>query len=296
MKIERDLVKLVPREDWARFPHLMIWHGRRVCDRAPAALRGLRRQRPLPVEPCLRAIATGCSFDARRRGLRARAAAVRAGRVAWFAERLPLAARPRPRRRHRQAHASARRARRRRRRGRAGRRDARDAAARACPESRRSPGSAEAIPLPDESVDAVTVAQAFHWFRPSAALAEMHRVLRPGGGFALLWNDWDDDDPLMHALNDLVDALRRRESRWHEATSTSYDCVAALRDGRRRDVPPCRRARCRRRRRARARSVSAVSAAAPDVRDRTLAEVRAPRRSGHRRLPDERRRVVADRV
>ncbi len=32
VKIERDLVTLVPREDWARFPHLMIWHGRRVCD------------------------------------------------------------------------------------------------------------------------------------------------------------------------------------------------------------------------------------------------------------------------
>jgi endonuclease-3 len=32
VKIERDLVKLVPRADWARFPHLMIWHGRRICD------------------------------------------------------------------------------------------------------------------------------------------------------------------------------------------------------------------------------------------------------------------------
>jgi endonuclease-3 len=31
VKIERDLVKLVPRKDWARFPHLLIWHGRRVC-------------------------------------------------------------------------------------------------------------------------------------------------------------------------------------------------------------------------------------------------------------------------
>ena len=30
-KIERDLVKLVPRADWGRFPHLLIWHGRRVC-------------------------------------------------------------------------------------------------------------------------------------------------------------------------------------------------------------------------------------------------------------------------
>jgi endonuclease-3 len=37
VKIERDLMKLVPRADWARFPHLMIWHGRRVCDaRRPA--------------------------------------------------------------------------------------------------------------------------------------------------------------------------------------------------------------------------------------------------------------------
>ena len=32
VKIEQDLVRLVPREDWARFPHLLIWHGRRICD------------------------------------------------------------------------------------------------------------------------------------------------------------------------------------------------------------------------------------------------------------------------
>jgi endonuclease-3 len=31
VKIERDLQRLVPREDWARFPHLLIWHGRRIC-------------------------------------------------------------------------------------------------------------------------------------------------------------------------------------------------------------------------------------------------------------------------
>jgi endonuclease-3 len=31
-KIERDLARLVPRADWARFPHLLIWHGRRVCN------------------------------------------------------------------------------------------------------------------------------------------------------------------------------------------------------------------------------------------------------------------------
>ena len=32
VKIERDLMRLVPRDDWARFPHLLIWHGRRICE------------------------------------------------------------------------------------------------------------------------------------------------------------------------------------------------------------------------------------------------------------------------
>jgi endonuclease-3 len=40
VKIERDLMRLVPRGDWARFPHLLIWHGRRVCEaRRPACER-----------------------------------------------------------------------------------------------------------------------------------------------------------------------------------------------------------------------------------------------------------------
>ena len=47
-------------------------------------------------------------------------------------------------------------------------------------------GFAEAIPLPDASVDAVTVADGFHWFNHAQALAEIRRVLRPGGGLAVL--------------------------------------------------------------------------------------------------------------
>ncbi len=64
-------------------------------------------------------------------------------------------------------------------------------------------GTAEAVPLDDASVDLVTVAQAFHWFDGDAALAEIHRVLRPGGGLALLWNRRAEGDP----VNEAIDAL-----------------------------------------------------------------------------------------
>jgi SAM-dependent methyltransferase len=70
-------------------------------------------------------------------------------------------------------------------------------------------GTAEAIPLPDESVDAVTVGQAYHWFDPPAALAEMRRVLRPGGTIGLFWNTLDDSEPWVRELADLIDAEER---------------------------------------------------------------------------------------
>ena len=71
-------------------------------------------------------------------------------------------------------------------------------------------GTAEAIPLPDASVDAVTCAQAFHWFRAEEAVREIRRVLRPGGGLALLWNGRDLDDPRHAHLDELL-APHRRE-------------------------------------------------------------------------------------
>jgi ubiquinone/menaquinone biosynthesis C-methylase UbiE len=74
--------------------------------------------------------------------------------------------------------------------------------------ARRSPGivlagTAERIPLPDDSADAVFVGDAFHWFDGAAAVAEFERVLRPRGGVALLWNHWwsDGDDRMVTTLD-----------------------------------------------------------------------------------------------
>jgi len=74
-------------------------------------------------------------------------------------------------------------------------------------------GTAEAIPLPDGSVDAVFVAEAFHWFDLSRAPAEIARVLRPGGGLAVMWNLSDGDDPAwMTEVMEVVVERRRKGS------------------------------------------------------------------------------------
>ncbi len=61
----------------------------------------------------------------------------------------------------------------------------------AVPGATALPGSAEAIPLPDGSVDLIAVAQAWHWFDAARAAAEAARVLRPGGSLAQIWNTRD---------------------------------------------------------------------------------------------------------
>jgi ubiquinone/menaquinone biosynthesis C-methylase UbiE len=66
--------------------------------------------------------------------------------------------------------------------------------ARQVPQARVLSGTAEAIPLPDASVDAVFVAEAFHWFDLDRAPAEIARVLRPGGHLAVLFNGLDGDE------------------------------------------------------------------------------------------------------
>jgi SAM-dependent methyltransferase len=74
-----------------------------------------------------------------------------------------------------------------------------------CPDVETLDGTAEALPLVDASVDAVTVAQAFHWFDVGAALAEVHRILRARGGLALVWNVRDESVPWVRDFGRLLD-------------------------------------------------------------------------------------------
>ncbi len=76
-------------------------------------------------------------------------------------------------------------------------------------------GSAEDIPLPDGSVDAVVVGQAYHWFTPQDALPQIHRVLRKDGVLAAMWNIRDDRTPWVAELSDIVgDESYGLESAW----------------------------------------------------------------------------------
>jgi SAM-dependent methyltransferase len=65
-------------------------------------------------------------------------------------------------------------------------------------------GTAEAIPLPDASLDAVVCAQAFHWFATPAAVAEIRRVLKPGGELVMVWNVRDESVDWVAALTDIM--------------------------------------------------------------------------------------------
>ncbi|HTC19272.1 MAG TPA: class I SAM-dependent methyltransferase, partial [bacterium] len=75
-------------------------------------------------------------------------------------------------------------------------------------------GTAETIPLPVGQVDAVVVAQAFHWFNGPGALGEIHRVLKPGGKLGLVWNVRDESVDWIGQLSRIINA--------HEGNTPRY--------------------------------------------------------------------------
>jgi len=95
------------------------------------------------------------------------------------------------------------------------------------PDVRLLNGTAESIPLPAASADAVVCAQAFHWFSTEAALAEIHRVLKPDGRLGLVWNVRDESVDWVAAITDIItpyegDTPRFHTGRWRDAFSGKY--------------------------------------------------------------------------
>lgn len=83
-------------------------------------------------------------------------------------------------------------------------------------------GTAESIPLETGSVDAVVVAQAFHWFRGSIAVPEIHRILKPNGKLGLIWNARDEHASWVAKLTEVLDryengAPRYKSGLWKNA-------------------------------------------------------------------------------
>ena len=76
-------------------------------------------------------------------------------------------------------------------------------------------GTASQIGLADGAVDAVVCAQAFHWFATPDALAEMRRVLKPGGVLGLIWNSRDTAIPWVAEMGRIVDAYEGDTPRYH---------------------------------------------------------------------------------
>jgi ubiquinone/menaquinone biosynthesis C-methylase UbiE len=70
-------------------------------------------------------------------------------------------------------------------------------------------GTAEAMPFGDHGVDAITAAQAAHWFDAARAVVEMHRVLRTGGRIGLIWNVRDESHDWVREVTKIIDPYER---------------------------------------------------------------------------------------
>ena len=158
-------------------------------------------------------------------------------------------------------------------------------------------GLAEAVPLPDASVDAAVCAQAFHWFDAPRALEELHRVLRPDAWLVLIWNVRDETVPWVKAMGDLVASLqenipRHQDDAWRPAVDETpwfaFVETRSFRHGQRLSPDGVLD---------RLASMSVVAAETPEVRDALLAAVAGhpPDRPRHRR-PGRDRPPVHDRA
>ncbi len=99
--------------------------------------------------------------------------------------------------------------------------------ARLLPDVRLVNGTAESIPLASACADALVCAQSFNWFSTQAALAEIHRVLKPDGRLGLVWNVRDESVDWVAAITAIItpyegDTPRFHSGKWREAFTGEY--------------------------------------------------------------------------
>lgn len=136
-------------------------------------------------------------------------------------------------------------------------------------------GTATAIPLPDASVDAVVCAQSFHWFATAEALAEIRRVLTPGGVLGLIWNVRDESVPWVAALTGILDvhegdAPRYRSGAWRRVFPAEGFAFLGERHARHDHAGPAERVIVDR-----AMSISFIAALPADAKAAVMQQVRA---------------------
>lgn len=100
--------------------------------------------------------------------------------------------------------------------------------------------SAQHLPVRDAAVDAITVAQAMHWFDNEATWTEFARVVRPGGGVGLIWNARDRSVAWVDRIWSIMDAVEKRAP-WRDhdrpamfefgAVASSFEAVESARFG-----------------------------------------------------------------
>ena len=92
--------------------------------------------------------------------------------------------------------------------------------------------------LPDESIPVIICAQSFHWFAGEKSVAEICRVLKPGGKYGMIWNHRDFSVPWVRAMQDIVNPFVRqkdmppdpRELKWMESLNSSGKVTSVERD------------------------------------------------------------------
>jgi len=162
----------------------------------------------------------------------------------------------------------------------------RDRLVRELPEVTAMSGHAQNIPLPDSSADVLTCAQSFHWFATAESLAEIHRVLKPGGALGLIWNVRDQSMDWVRKLTTIIDPYEGEAPRYDNGEWRAVFPAPGFSELREKSLPHAHIGSPAQVIVDRVASVSFIAALDESTRARVLAEVRAmidatPELAGH---------------